>query len=116
MDDPKRSSIVVRELVRASQRVAENTEMHVERKTVSTELREHRRQGLSLQVFHRDVVPVGVLANLICLHDVRVVQTGREARLLHEQLEEIAVGVELCANTPAPDASLRRAEGSSFNG
>ncbi len=97
MNDAEVRAVEVLEVVRVVERLqglAEHADVHRERERVAL-LPEDARERDALEIVHDHEVTLTLGADLVRLHDVRVVQAGREARLLQEHLEEARVLDEL---------------------
>jgi hypothetical protein len=96
----QRRAVEVGELVgvlQAAQHLDQHPQLHLQREVGATEAAEDRGERLALQVLHGHVVPVAVVADLVGLHDVRVVEAGGDARLLEEHGEKVVVVRQLRA-------------------
>lgn len=76
--------------MQALEHLAQYLELGSERELSSADATEDRAVGLALQVFHRDEGASIVLADFVGVDDVRVVESGGDARLRQEHGERVS--------------------------
>jgi hypothetical protein len=113
VDDVERRAVEVLERVRVLQPVEELDEhprAHPERERLiePTQVPQDACERLPLQVLHREEVEPLDVADLVGLHDVRVVQPRREPRLVEEHPDERVFLLQMGVQT-LEDAELREA-------
>jgi hypothetical protein len=96
VDDPERPVLVVAPLVRVVQ--PRGRRRHHRDREIERDVRpllggagQEGPQILAVEVLHREEVLAGVLADVVDLHDVLVVQRGRDPRLGEQHADEALI-------------------------
>ncbi len=98
MNDAQRRAVVARQRVRvvkarARRGADQRRDDRRQRAIAFLELTAQQRCELAaLQIFHRQVIRAGRFAEVLHVHDVRVVQLRREPSLIEKHLHELGVG------------------------
>ncbi len=96
MHDAERRPVVIRELVgvmQTVQRFAKDAQVRRERQrhTAGRRSLDDARERLALEIFHDDDGPTFFFEHFVRLHDVRMVETSRQASFIEKHAPQIAV-------------------------
>jgi hypothetical protein len=83
--------------VQPRQRVDQHAQLHRQREATLLAAHDHLRKRLAVEVFHHQHGRAVDLDDLVGLHDVRVMQARRQARLADEHQTEVGVAGQALA-------------------